>query len=131
MKLMSNMKEISGHILEIGDRVRMNIEVIGEGDLDGVEYTSTGQNYWRYMNQHPDEVYTVEDFDFTNEDEVAYILSGPMSGNNWYSDELILVPTPTSRFEAIKNMTDVEMAEYFSHLISRSKDELMKWLEAI
>ena len=32
-------KEISGHILEIGDRVKMNIPKIGEGDMDGVEFT--------------------------------------------------------------------------------------------
>ena len=56
-------KEISGHILEIGDRVKMNIPKIGEGDMDGVEFTLSGENYWRYMNTHPDEVYTVEGFD--------------------------------------------------------------------
>ena len=50
--------EISGHVLKVGDRVKMNIEAIGQGDLDGVEFTKSGKNYWLYMNQHPDEVYT-------------------------------------------------------------------------
>lgn len=70
-------KEISGHILEIGDRVKMNIPKIGEGDMDGVEFTLSGENYWRYMNTHPDEVYTVEGFDNSGA-EPQYILSGRM-----------------------------------------------------
>lgn len=37
--------EISGHVLKVGDRVKMNIEAIGQGDLDGVEFTKSGKNY--------------------------------------------------------------------------------------
>lgn len=103
-------KEISGHILEIGDRVKMNIPKIGEGDMDGVEFTLSGENYWRYMNTHPDEVYTVEGFDNSGA-EPQYILSGRMGGNTWYSDELLLQPAPQDRFEVIKNMTLEEMAK--------------------
>lgn len=102
--------ETSGHLLKVGDRVKINIPVIGEGDLAGVEVTGTGFNYWRYMNEHPDEVYTVEDIDLSSDDP-QYILSGAMSGNTWYSDELILVPTPESIFELIKNMTLEEMSQ--------------------
>ena len=104
------MKEISGHQLEIGDRVKMNLEVIGKGDMDGVEFTKTGKNYWRYMNQHPDEVYTVTAIDLSG-DDTQYILSGFMGDNTWYADELILLPAPASNFEAIKNMTLEEMAK--------------------
>lgn len=100
--------EISGHVLKVGDRVKMNIEAIGQESLDGVEFTKSGKNYWRYMNQHPDEVYTITKVDFDYED-CPYFLSGYM-GTNWAADELILVPTPTSRFEVIKNMTLQEMA---------------------
>ena len=106
-------KEISGHILEIGDRVKMNIPKIGEGDMDGVEFTLSGENYWRYMNTHPDEVYTVEGFDNSGA-EPQYILSGRMGGNTWYSDELLLQPAPQDRFEVIKNMTLEEMAKDLS-----------------
>lgn len=101
--------EISGHVLKVGDRVKMNIEAIGQGSLDGVEFTKSGKNYWRYMNQHPDEVYTITKVDFNYED-CPYFLSGYMD-TNWAADELILVPTPTSRFEVIKNMTLQEMAK--------------------
>lgn len=101
----------TGHILEIGDKVRMNLSTIGEGDLDGIEVTSSGFNYWRYMCQHPDEVYTITAFDYTNEDEIGYNLSGAMADNNWYSDELILLPAAKTRFEVIKNMTLQEMAK--------------------
>ncbi len=111
------LKETSGHILEIGDKVRMNIPVIAEGDMDGVEFTKSGQNYWRYMCQHPHEVYTVVDFDFSNEDETSYILSGEMGGNNWFSNELILVPEPRSNFEVIKNMTEEEMSQQLLPMI--------------
>lgn len=104
------MKELSGHVLRVGDRVKMNIETIGQGDLDGVEFTNSGTNYWRYMNQHPDEVYTVTKVD-NNYEDCPYFLSGYMSGNNWAADELILLPTPTSRFEVIKNMTLEEMVK--------------------
>ena len=100
----------SGQQLRIGDRVRMNIEVIGQGDLDGIAYTNDGKDYWRYMNQHPDEVYTITGLDL-NYDESIYELSGPMAGNTWASDELILLPAPTSRFEVIKNMTFDEMTK--------------------
>ena len=103
------LREISGQVLKVGDRVKMNIEAIGQGDLDGVEFTNSGTNYWRYMNQHPDEVYTVTKVDY-DYDDCPYFLSGYMSGNNWAADELILVPAPASRFEVIKNMTLQEMA---------------------
>ena len=103
------LKETSGHLLKVGDRVKMNIQVIGEGDLDGVEITESF-NYWRYMNEHPDEVYTVENLDLSSDDP-QYILSGAMGNNTWYSDELILVPMPESIFEVIKNMTLEEMSQ--------------------
>lgn len=104
------LKETSGYLLKVGDRVKMNIKVIGDGDLDGVEITEPGFDYWRYMNEHPNEVYTVEDIDFSSDDQ-QYILSGAMGGNTWYSDELILVPMPESIFEVIKNMTLEEMSQ--------------------
>lgn len=110
-------KEVSGHQLEIGDRVKMNLKVIGEGDMDGVEFTKTGKNYWRYMNQHPDEVYTVTDFDFSK-DDTQYVLSGFMEDNTWYADELILLPAPENNFEVIKNMTLEEMATELLPLLS-------------
>ena len=34
-----------------------------------------------------------------------------MEGNNWFSNELILLPAPKSRFEEIKSMTFQEMAQ--------------------
>lgn len=101
---------VSGHQLEIGDKVRMNIKQIGDGDLDGIEITADGKNYWKYMNEHPDEVFTVVGFDFSNDDETSYELDGYMSGNNWYADELIHIPAAKSRYEAIKNMTLEEMS---------------------
>ena len=101
---------VSGHQLEIGDKVRMNIKQIGDGDLDGIEITADGKNYWKYMNEHPNEVFTVVGFDFSNDDETSYELDGYMSGNNWYADELIHIPTAKSRYEAIKNMTLEEMS---------------------
>lgn len=123
------MVELTGHTLELGDRVRMNIEAIGKTDLDGVLFTSNGKDYWRYMNQHPDEVYTVTGFDFqTDENEVTYVLSGYMGDNNWYSSDLILVPTPQDNFEMIKNMTRNEMAEYFSKQSGKPIEELLAWL---
>lgn len=101
--------EISGHVLKVGDRVKMNIEGIGQGSPDGVEFTKSGKKYWRYMNQHPDEVYTITKVDFSY-DDCPYFLSGYMD-TNWAADELILVPIPASRFEVIKNMTLQEMAK--------------------
>lgn len=116
------LKETRGHLLKIGDRVKMNIKVIGDGDLAGVEITASGFNYWRYMNEHPDEVYTVEDIDLSGDDP-QYILSGAMGGNTWYSDELILVPTPESIFEVIKNMTLEEMSQkLFPMVLSQCED---------
>lgn len=43
-----SLKEASGHVLNVGDKVKMNIPVIAEGEMDGVEYTASGKNYWRY-----------------------------------------------------------------------------------
>lgn len=129
-------KETSGHLLKVGDRVRMNIKVIGDGDLDGVEITASGFNYWRYMNEHPDEVYTVEDIDLSSDDP-QYILSGAMGGNTWYSDELILVPTPESIFEGIKNMTLEEMSQKLFPIVLRqcedgvpSQELIEEWLNS-
>lgn len=112
-------KEISGQALKVGDRVKMNIEVIGKGDLDGVEFTSSGFNYWLYMQTHPDEVYTIVALDFSMSDECIYVLSGAMGGNTWAADELILLQEPKTVFEAIKNMTIEEMSEELIPLIQR------------
>ena len=124
----------SGQQLRIGDRVRMNIEVIGQGDLDGVAYTNNGKDYWRYMNQHPDEIYTITGLDL-DYDESIYELSGPMAGTTWASDELILLPAPTSRFEVIKNMTFEEMRDTLLPMLQDlcaygvpSKQMMEQWL---
>lgn len=116
------LKETSGHTLKVGDRVKMNIPVIGEGDMEEVEFTSAGFNYWRYMNEHPDEVYTVEDIDLSIDDP-QYILSGAMGNNTWCSDELILMPAPESIFEVIKNMTLEEMSkDLFPMVLSQCEE---------
>lgn len=105
--------------LNVGDKVKMNISLIERGDLDGIAYTTSGKDYWRYMNEHPDEVYTVTAIDTTRgEGEICYCLDGYMSGNNWYSDELIHIPAPSSRYEVIKNMTLDEMATDLLPLLS-------------
>lgn len=131
-----SLKEVSGHVLNVGDKVKMNIPVIADGAMDGVEYTASGKNYWRYMNEHPDEVYTVEGYDFENE-QCPYILSGYMSsiGGNWSADELIHVPEPTSRFEIIKNMTVEEMAKELIPMVVElcedgvpSEELILSWL---
>ena len=125
----------SGQLLKIGDKVKMNIEVIGQGDLDGVEIgDNDGVNYWRYMNQHPDEVYTITGLNL-DYDTCPYELSGAMSGNTWASDELILLPEPTSRFEIIKNMTFEEMRDNLLPMLQElcaygvpSKQMMEQWL---
>ena len=125
----------SGQLLKIGDKVKMNIEVIGQGDLDGVEIGDNDSvNYWRYMNQHPDEVYTITGLNL-NYDTCPYELSGAMSGNTWASDELILLPEPTSRFEIIKNMTFEEMRDNLLPMLQElcaygvpSKQMMEQWL---
>lgn len=129
-------KETSGQLLEIGDRVKMNIETIGKGDMDGVEFTRDGQNYWRYMNQHPDEVYTITEIDGETE-QPSYYLSGNMAGENWYSEELILLPKPQSNFEIIKNMTLEEMAEGLLNMVFAlfedgvpNTEEIKAWLDS-
>lgn len=116
------LKETSGHLLKVGARVKMNIPVIGEGDLNGVESTESGFDSWQYMNEHPDEVYKVEDIDLSSDDP-QYILSGAMGGNTWYSDELILVPTPESVFEVIKNMTLEEMSQKLCPMVLSQCEE--------
>lgn len=91
----------------------MDIDVISAGDMDGVEFTSSGTNYWEYMLSHPDEIYTVEsvDFDFTDEEgNPSYTLSDQMQGNTWYRGELILLAPPKTLFERIKEMTLDEMS---------------------
>lgn len=118
-----NLQETSDQILQIGDKVRMNIPEIAKGDMDGVEITNNGTNYWRYMNQHPDEIYTVTGYDFTPE-ETAYILSGTMSGNTWFSNELILIPEPKSNFEIIKSMTVEEMSAYFVRIFAEKFQDI-------
>lgn len=130
-------KETSGHLLKIGDRVRMNISVIAEEDLDGIEVTASGKDYWRYMNQHPDEVYTIVALNF-DYGEAPYILSGYMGDNNWGSDELILVPEPTSRFEVVKNMTLEEMAKNLVPMLTElceegipTEETVLEWLSSM
>lgn len=126
---------ITGHILEIGDRVKINIEAVKNGDMDGVEFTKTGKNYWRYICAHPDEIYTITDMDLTYED-CPYILSGFLGDNTWSSDELILVPDPVDNFEVIKNMTREEMIEQLPDMlrkqfgVSLSEKNIQEWIDA-
>ena len=130
-------KETSGHVLTVGDKVRMNIPVIGAGDLDGIEVTATGKDYWRYMNEHPDEVYTITKYDLDHED-CPYRLSGYMSDNTWASDELIHVPEPQNRFEPLKNMTVEEMARELIPMVMElcedgvpSEELVLDWLNSL
>ena len=131
------LKETSGHVLNVGDKVRMNIPVIGAGDLEGVEVTNTGKDYWRYMNEHPDEVYTITKYDLAYED-CPYRLSGYMSDNTWASDELIHVPEPQNRFELLKNMTVEEMARELIPMVMElcedgvpSEELVLDWLNSL
>ena len=75
----------------IGDKVRMNIKAFDTTDLDGVAYTKSGKNYWKYMNEHPNEVYTIMEIDTSMNNDCVYVLSGYMSDNTWAADELIPV----------------------------------------
>lgn len=123
------LKETIGQSLNIGDKVRMNIPCFEDSDRDGVEFTISDKNYWRYMNQHPNEIYTVTGFDYTtDDDQTTYLLSGYMEGTNWYSDELILIPEPQSNFELIKNMSIDDMARLFSNKTKLTQAKILKWL---
>jgi len=104
------LQEAPHQMLEVGDKVKMDIDaILQRDDMDGVETTKTGENYLKYMLSHPDEVYTVVELDF-NYEYCPYVLSGAMGHNTWARDELIYVPEPSSRFEVIKNMTQEEMS---------------------
>lgn len=135
------LKETSGNILEIGDKVKINLPAlekeVEEDGGDGIEFTATGKNYLRYAREHPDEVYTIVDFDFEYE-ACPYVLSGYMSDNTWGSEHLILIPAPKSRFEVIKNMTMEEMAAQLISMISQLCEEgipceeaVREWLESM
>lgn len=98
-------------IPEAGDKVRMNIHSLGIGDLDGVEVTESGANYWQYINEHPDEIYEVTGIDqdaFNSDNPCMFQLSGAMAGNTWAADELIHV-VPQTRFDDIKAMSFAQM----------------------
>ncbi len=127
-----------GHILNVGDRVRISIPAVQaemeEFGSDGIEITSSGKNYWRYINEHPDEVYTIIGLDFNYDD--PYILSGYMDDTTWGAACLIHLPEPESNFEVIKNMTIEEMAEQLFPLLAGicedgvpSKELMLEWLE--
>lgn len=133
------LKNTSGNILEVGDKVKINIEVlekeVEEWGGDGIEFSSSGKNYLRYAQEHPDEVYTVTDINFQYE-EAPYILSGYMGDNNWSSDELICIPEPKNRFEVIKNMTLEEMSADLIPLVAElcedgipSPEYTLGWLQ--
>ena len=51
------LKETSGNILEIGDKVKMNLPAlekeVEEDGGDGIEFTNTGKNYLRYSCLRP------------------------------------------------------------------------------
>lgn len=128
------LKDVSGHVLEIGDKVKMNIEVLKNGDLDGVEFTSTGENYWKYICSHPDEVYTVTDITYQYSDESIYVLDGYLADNTWAADELIYVPEAKTRYEVIKNMSFEEMRDGLRELLAQydpAKDDFAQWLDTI
>lgn len=129
-------QETSGHQLDVGDKVKMNIAAIGAGDLDGVEFTNTGKDYWRYMNEHPDEVYTVTKLDLDQE-PCIYVLSGYMGDNTWAADELIHIPEPTSVFEVMKNLTREESPAFILSMIHHlckdgipSLETVLTWLDS-
>ena len=50
-------------------------------------------------------------------------LDGYMATNNWFADELIHLPEPTSRFEAIQNMTVEEMVKDLLPMLSEICEE--------
>jgi ribA/ribD-fused uncharacterized protein len=84
-------KDTTPLVFAIGDKVKMNIKAFDTTDLDGVAYTKSGKNYWKYMNEHPNEVYTITEIDTSMNNDCVYVLSGYMSDNTWAADELIPV----------------------------------------
>ena len=129
--------EVKKQVLEVGDKVKMDIKAILErDDMDGIEVTATGENYLKYMLSHPDEVYTVVELDF-NYEYCPYVLSGAMGNNTWSQDELIYVPEATTMFEVIKNMTQEEMAEHLFPMVLSQCEEgvpapelIAQWLDS-
>lgn len=126
---------ITDHVLEIGDKVKMNIPVLARGDLDGVEITNSGKNYWKYICSHPEEIYTVTGFDF-DQDPCIYILSGFLGDNTWAKDELIYIPEAKNQFEILKNMTIDEAPDIIFNMIHDlcedgipSPEHIREWLE--
>lgn len=135
------LQETTGNILEIGDKVKMNLQYlewdVEENGGDGIEFTATGKNYLRYAREHPDEVYTIVDIDAEYE-SCPYVLSAYMSDNTWESKHLILLPAPKSRFEVIKNMTLEEMTEQLIPMIGElcedgvpCEESIREWLERL
>lgn len=126
---------VSDHVLQIGDKVKMNIPVLAKGDLDGVEITTSGKNYWRYICSHPDEIYTVTGLNL-DYDDCMYVLSGYLGDNTWAKDELIYVPEAHTQFEVMKNMTIDEAPEIIMNLIHElcedgvpSPEYIKNWLQ--
>lgn len=113
---------------KLGDRVKINIPVLEAGDRDGVEYTTTGKNYWEYILEHPDEVYTIIQLNF-DYDETTYELSGYLGDNDWYPDELILAEAPITNYDAIKHMTKHELADFLGRISGSAPKSWILWLD--
>lgn len=105
---------------KIGDRVRMNIASMMDSDRDGIEFTADNTNYWRYMNEHPMEIYTVTDID-NSYDTPHYVLSGFMGSNDWYADELLYVKPARTLYEQIIQSTEEELAALIPVVVEQIK----------
>lgn len=121
----------NNHNLQVGDIVRMNIDVIGQSDLDGVEITNSGKNYWQYMLENPNETYKIIDTDvgrYNGEDCTCYVLDGYMNGEIWYADELIKVNT-LSIADMIRQSNDDDLPKLLKKALSpylnRVSDQLI------
>lgn len=72
--------------IKAGDKVKVNLQMVAE---NGLFDSDEQEKQFRYLQMHPDEVYTVAGI--TDEAQAQYQLEHPIVGaTSFYADELIL-----------------------------------------
>lgn len=104
--------------LQIGSYVKMNVEKIEKGDLDGIAYTQTGINYLELMQKNPNKIYRIigtENGKKDYEPAVGFLLDGEMQNQIWYDDELIEIKELTFA-DQLRSADNIAMAEMLKNM---------------
>lgn len=100
----------------VGDKVRINIDAVNVKDFNNITF--------RYINEHPIEIYTITEIIKNKDNSISYNLSRFSKKYTWCSTELISITKAKNIYEQIVQSTYEELIKLLPHVINLISNKL-------